>query len=133
MQAEIDAYLTGQNFRADLDGLLTVFNPPDGECLLARLDGAPVGILMCKRMDAATCEMNRMFVAEAARGHGVGRRLCERLIARAAALGYRRMKLTALHRHHEALALYRSVGFGPDADWVSEIGDREVAMMRDLP
>ena len=132
MSDELDAYLADQRFEEDLGDLLTVFNPPGGECLLAVLDGDPVGIVMCKRFDETTCEMNRMFVAERARGHGVGRALCRRLIVRARELGYETMMLTALDRHREALRLYESLGFVRDEGWQSDYGDREIAMTLDL-
>lgn len=35
MLDEIEDYLTAQNFEQQLDGLLTYFNPPQGECLFA--------------------------------------------------------------------------------------------------
>lgn len=136
MQAEIDAYLEAQDFVGMLASFTPHFNPPTGECLLARVDGAPAGILMLKRVDDETCEMNRMFVDPGFRGHGVGRALCERLFAEAVALGYRHMRLTALYRHTEALALYESMGFErcemfePNHDKTDQ---RFVSMRRALP
>lgn len=126
----IDEYLVNQDFRGMLDSLLESFAPPSGECLLARLDGAPVGILMLKPFEDRTCEMNRMFVREAGRGRGVARALALRLIERARELGYETMVLSALDRHHEALGLYRSLGFQEDARAPdTESGaDREVRM-----
>jgi GNAT superfamily N-acetyltransferase len=55
-----------------------------------------------------------MYVTKAARGRGVGRALCEALIARAGALGYREIRLDALNERVEAVPLYRALGFGPD-------------------
>jgi GNAT superfamily N-acetyltransferase len=132
LQSEIDGYLAGQDFTSDLDELLTVFNPPDGECLLALLDNRPVGILMLKRWDATSCEMNRMFVADSARGRGIGRNLCMRLIDRATQLGYETMMLTALDKHDEALALYRSLNFRETPGWSTEERDRQLCMTLDL-
>ena len=76
--AAIDAYLIAQDFEGQLAAFRGHFNPPRGECLLARLDGAPVGVVMLKPYAAGVCELNRMYVVPAARGRGVGRRLCER-------------------------------------------------------
>jgi len=108
---EIDAYMASQKFEQQIARPLIHFTPPDAECLLALLDGTPVGILMLKRKDLDTCEMNRMYVAPDGRRRGIGRALCDALIGRARELGYRRMFLSALDRHHEALSLYRSIGF----------------------
>jgi putative acetyltransferase len=71
---------------------------------------------MLKPYAAGVCELNRMYVARPARGHGIGRGLCERLIARARDLGYRAIRLEALNAQVEALPLYRKLGFGPDPD-----------------
>jgi GNAT superfamily N-acetyltransferase len=114
--AAIDAYLVDQDFEGQLADFRAHFNPPRGECLLARLDGAPVGVVMLKPYAEGVCELNRMYVARAARGRGVGRRLCESLIARARDLGYRAVRLDALNEQVEALPLYRKLGFGPDPD-----------------
>ncbi len=113
-QDRIDAYLEAQNFETELERLLDIFGPPDGECVLAILEGTPAGTVMLRRRNQADCEMNRMFVAPEARGHGIGRALCRELIDRAKALGYRNMLLDAGMRHHEAVALYRSLGFVDD-------------------
>ncbi len=112
--AAIDAYLVAQDFEGQLARFRDHFNPPAGECLLARLDGAPVGLVMLKPYAGDTCELNRMYVARAARGRGIGRRLCEDLIACARDLGYRHIRLDALNARVEALPLYRALGFVPD-------------------
>lgn len=114
MADEIDTYLAHQDFEGQIRDVLTHFNPPRGECLLALQDAEPIGILMLKDIGDGTCEMNRMFVRESARGLGAGRALVERLKIRAAEMGFRAMTLSALPRHHEALALYRSTGFRLD-------------------
>lgn len=113
---EIEDYLRRQRFEEMLANFRDHFMPPQGECMLARLDGISVGIVMLKPVDAVLCEMDRMYVAPEARGHGIGRALCNELMSRAWDLGYREMRLGALHRHVEALPLYRSLGFGPDPD-----------------
>lgn len=110
----IDAYLKEQRFEDMLAAFRTFFNPPKGECMLARLDGEAVGIVMLKPVDARACEMNRMFVQARARGRGLGRALCLALFERAIALGYAEMRLGALDRHVEALPLYASLGFETD-------------------
>lgn len=121
----------------DLDGqmreLLTRFAPPKAECLLARLDGVAAGIVMTKPHSEGVCEMNRMFVRDTTRGHGVGRALVAEILSTAKALGYRRMTLAAGPQHTEAIALYRSFGFIEDRRLPDTgAGDFEVRMIRDL-
>ncbi|MCP5083631.1 MAG: GNAT family N-acetyltransferase [Alphaproteobacteria bacterium] len=114
LEGEIDRYLEDQRIDEQIKDVLIHYAPPTGECLLALQDDDPVGLLMFKRLDAVTCEMNRMFVREAARGLGVGRSLVTCLKNRARDMGFTSMVLSALPRHHEALALYKAEGFRPD-------------------
>ncbi len=108
------------------------FTPPHGECLLARLNARPVGILMLKPDGPGICEMNRMYVRPEARGHGIGRALVARLIRRARDLGYDHMVLGALNRHHEAQPLYLSMGFKIYRPDDAPPRDNVVHMRRDL-
>ena len=136
MNDEIDSYLEAQKFVDMLDNFRDHFNPPTGECMIARLDNEPVGLVMLKALDGGTCEMNRLFVKPSARGRSIGRRLCEHLIKEATALGYREMRLSALFRHAEALSLYRSLEF-VHSDAFHGAGDAEdervIFMRRPLP
>ena len=117
LPAEIDNYLKHQKFDEQIQEVLTRYNPPKGECLLATNNNEPIGIVMLKDVGMGVCEMNRMFVRESARGLGAGRALVERLIHRAKEMGFETMTLSALPKHFEAIPLYTSLGF--------EIDDRE--------
>lgn len=131
--AIITAYWTNQDMPNQLRNLLSLFAPPKADCLLALLNGAPVGIVMTKANFGDMCEMNRMFVRPTARGHGVGRALVSELLVVARGLGYKRMMLAGGPRHTEALALYRSLGFTDDPTLQDTgAGDIEVRMIRDL-
>lgn len=111
MQAEIDAYVAAQNVKDGLADFRASFMPPAGAAFLAQVDGAAAGTVMLKPHGPGEAEMNRMFVRPAARGHGLGRLLGQAAIAEARTLGYRRLCLSALYRHVEALPLYESLGF----------------------
>lgn len=114
MTAEIDNYLEALHFDEQIRDVRPFYTPPAGECLLALLDSAPAGIVMLKDTGEKTCEMNRMFVRDRARGQGIGRKLVDRLMTCAGDMGFETMTLSALPRHDEAIALYRSVGFDID-------------------
>lgn len=130
---EIDTYIRVQDIEGQMRELLTRFAPPLADCLLARLDGAPVGMVMVKRQSEGVCEMNRMYVRDAARGDGVGRALMAEVLATAKALGYRQMMLAVVDRTIEALPLYRKFGFVEDATLPDTgAGDDDVRMIRDL-
>ena len=111
MTGNIDRYMAEQDVAGQLERFRATFLPPHGECFLASHDGAFVGIVALKLHSPARGEMNRMYVRAAARGLGLGRALGRALIDEARRLGVREVILDGLHRHVEALPLYRSLGF----------------------
>lgn len=99
----------------DRDRVLTTdpeeISPPRGLFLAARLDGRPVGCGALKTVDPAVVDIKRMWVSDAVRGRGVGRRILRRLVAEARALGFGGVRLDTNASLGEAIALYRSEGF----------------------
>jgi DNA-binding MarR family transcriptional regulator/GNAT superfamily N-acetyltransferase len=95
--------------------------PPAGLFLLATLHGEPAGCGALKFHRDAPAEVKRMWVAPAARGLGLGRRLLADLETRAAANDVRALRLETNHALGEAIGLYRAAGY------------REVAAFNDEP
>lgn len=87
--------------------------PGRGTFLVVCLDGRPVGCGALRLIDSRTGELKRMYVAPAARGLGLGRRLVAALEAEARALGAKKLVLETGTRQTAALALYRATGFVP--------------------
>lgn len=85
--------------------------PPAGLLLVATLHDEAVGCGALKFRDAAPAELKRMWVAPAARGLGLGRRLLAELEARALAGGAAVVRLETNGALTEAIALYRSAGY----------------------
>ncbi|WP_420125925.1 GNAT family N-acetyltransferase [Longimicrobium sp.] len=85
--------------------------PGRGAFLVVHRDGTPLGCGALRRLDDETGELKRMYVAPAARGLGLGRRLVDALEAEARALGLRRLVLETGTRQEAAIALYRATGF----------------------
>ena len=112
MLARLDAYCADlypaeSNHLLDLDALLA----GDVLFLVARdIDGAAVGCAALANRGAYG-EVKRMYVDEARRGLGTGRKLLEHLamFARMAGLGELKLE-TGIHQP-AAIALYDSVGF----------------------
>jgi len=104
--------LSFQDFPAELDSLAALYAPPGGLLLLARtLDGSAAGGVGMKALEPGICEMKRLYVRPRWRGLGLGRRLADAVVEAGADAGYRFMRLDTLTRLHEAVALYRSMGF----------------------
>lgn len=95
----------------ELAGLPGRYGPPTGCLVLARLEGEPVGCVAFYAHDASTIEVKRMFVLPQARGHGIGGRMMEVLLAQARAAGFRRVLLSSHHSMHAAHGTYRRAGF----------------------
>jgi DNA-binding MarR family transcriptional regulator/GNAT superfamily N-acetyltransferase len=85
--------------------------PPSGVFLIAYLRGEPVGCGAVKHHPDAPSELKRMWVAESARGLGIGRRLLAELEAVAARSGASVARLETNRALVEAIAMYRSAGY----------------------
>ena len=85
--------------------------PPAGEFFVVYLHGEPIGCGAVKNHSDAPTEIKRMWLARAARGLGLGRRLLEHLEARALASGAKAARIETSAVLTEALALYRSSGW----------------------
>jgi DNA-binding MarR family transcriptional regulator/GNAT superfamily N-acetyltransferase len=86
--------------------------PPKGAFFVAYLHGEPVGCGAVKHPPGEeAAEIKRMWVAEPARGIGLGRRMLGEAEALAAAAGARVARLDTNRALVEAIAMYRSAGY----------------------
>ncbi len=85
--------------------------PPAGLLMLAWMHDRPVGCGALKFDGEGVADLKRMWVADAARGQRVGRRLLTELEACAAARGVRLLRLETNGTLVEAVNLYRSAGY----------------------
>lgn len=95
-----------------------MFDPPRGSFFVAHLAGEPVACGAWRRRDdvealgsTRTAEVKRMYVAPAARGRGVARRLLAHLEKTARQAGAEVAILETGTRQPEAIALYESSGY----------------------
>jgi len=78
---------------------------------LAELKGAPVGACGLKPLEPGICELKRLYCKPAARGFGLGLKLCQSAVNFARELGYKQIYLdTDLGLIH-ANAIYETLGF----------------------
>jgi ribosomal protein S18 acetylase RimI-like enzyme len=85
--------------------------PPAGLFLVATLRGEPIGSGALKFHEKEPADIKRMWVAESARGLGVGRRILDELEKHAAQHGARAVRLETNKTLVEAISLYRSAGY----------------------
>ncbi|MGQ7295529.1 GNAT family N-acetyltransferase [Quadrisphaera sp. KR29] len=91
------------------------FAPPGGAFLVALVGGEAVGTAGLRDHGGGEVELKRMYVRAAHRRRGHARRLLEAVEERARALGHHRLVLETGAMQPEAVALYRSAGYGPTA------------------
>jgi DNA-binding MarR family transcriptional regulator/GNAT superfamily N-acetyltransferase len=96
------------------------FRLPAGVFLVATLWGEPVGCGGLKLPPRHPAEIKRMWVAETARGLGIGRRLLSSLENEARARGKRRIRLDTNRNLREAIAMYRAAGYAEVAPFNDE-------------
>jgi putative acetyltransferase len=111
----LDVDLCFQNFDAEIASLPGEYVPPDGQLLLAYVDGELAGCGALRRFadadDANACEMKRLYVRPAFRRFGLGRLLAQALLDEARQAGYSAMLLDTLDDMEAARELYASLGF----------------------
>ena len=109
----VERYYSREAYTALIADLPRIHARPLGEILVAELDGAVVGCAMYYRHPTGPCEVKRIFVNAAARGHGAGEKLLRAAMSGAKADGHQVMVLDTVHTLTEAIALYKRVGFKP--------------------
>ena len=109
----VEAVFGHQALDEELQSLPAKYGPPMGRTIVAEANDHVVAAGAWRMLSATVCELKRLYVADQARGLGLGRTLTETLIASAKAEGFETMRLDTADRLTEALALYRSMGFGP--------------------
>jgi putative acetyltransferase len=111
--ASLDVDLGFQGFDEELATLPGRYAWPKGALFLASTaDGQAIGCVGVRPFDRpGACEMKRLYVRPAGRGHGTGRALAVEAIRFAGAAGYGEMLLDSLPGMDAAIGMYRSLGF----------------------
>jgi DNA-binding MarR family transcriptional regulator/GNAT superfamily N-acetyltransferase len=94
---------------------------PAGLFLVASLGTEPIGCGGLRFHDNQPAEIKRMWIAESARGLGIGRRLLGELEAHAANHGARAVRLETNKTLTEAISLYRSAGYAEVTPFNDEV------------
>lgn len=124
-----------QSLDDELAGLARKYGPPNGHTIIVELDGQIIAGGAYRRLDEGVCELKRLFVGDAGRGHGLGKRLTQALIDAAVADGYVTMRLDTGGLMTEAVALYEAMGFhriAPYHSYPTDISARLIFMEKTI-
>lgn len=126
--------LAFQEFDHELKTLPGKYAPPSGEILLARdINGMAVGCVALRPLNNLdACELKRLYILPESRGLGLGKKLLHEIIAVAASLEYREMKLDTLNTMTEAIDLYTRAGFVPTQPYYDNPLEAVVYLARQL-
>jgi ribosomal protein S18 acetylase RimI-like enzyme len=100
---------------------------------LGELDAVAVGMIGLRAMSPTMGEVRRLYVDPGARSVGLGRRLVQRALNHAAAVGFERLVLATLPGMAAAIALYRSMGFAEAEPHVADPTDGVIYLALELP
>jgi putative acetyltransferase len=99
---------------ADLYALESSYSQAGGAFdVLVDASGAVVGTIGLFPLGDGRCELRKMYLARAHRGHGQGKRMLQRALEHARQLGFWRVELETLGVLRAAIRLYESFGFRP--------------------
>ena len=107
----VDRYFDDMAYAKELLELGSIYGRPRGCVLIGYADNAPAGAICLRGLDAAHCEMKRLYVRKKHRRRGLARALVEALLKEARAWNYQCMRLDTGTFMMESQALYRSLGF----------------------
>lgn len=104
-------YLDIQHYEDEIRDLEAKYGRPEGRLYLALWEGEAAGCIALRKLDEQRCEMKRLYVRPAFRGHRIGDALVDRVIQDARAIGYRYMLLDTLPFLGSAIHMYQKRGF----------------------
>ena len=104
-------YLDIQHYEDEIRDLKAKYGQPEGRLYLALWEGEAAGCIALRKLDEQRCEMKRLYVRPAFRGHRIGDALVDRILQDAKAIGYRHMLLDTLPFLESAIHMYQKRGF----------------------
>ena len=109
--ASLDVDLCFQGFDAEMARFPGEYQPPKGALLLAWIGDEAVGVAALRPHASGAAEMKRLYLTDAARGTGLGRRLAAAIVEEARRLGHDGVVLDTLPSMTAAQGIYRQMGF----------------------
>jgi ribosomal protein S18 acetylase RimI-like enzyme len=103
--------LTFQNIDDELENFPNKYKEPFGTFIIAKDNENVIGCVGLKDLDSNICEMKRLYVSDAYKGKGIGKKLTEKIIEEAKIKNYEKMRLDTLNTMETALDIYYKNGF----------------------
>lgn len=125
-------YLELQNYDSELENLSDKYGLPDGRLYIVKFENEVAGCIGLKKIDDQNCEMKRLYVRPAFRGHKLSIKMIEKTIDDAKKIGYKSMLLDTLPFLEEAIHLYKKFGFYEIESYNNSPMDTTIYMKLDL-
>jgi putative acetyltransferase len=96
------------------DDLFALFRKSRSVLWVAELDGLPLGccgIYPTEGLENSYAELVKYYLAESARGRGIGRQLMEKCIISARETSYKKLYLESMPHFSKAVRIYEKLGF----------------------
>lgn len=120
--------LSFQGIEEELANPEVKYSAPEGELLVALVDGEPKGMVAYHRHSDTRCEMKRLYLDPSCRGLKMGDKIVAAIIEHARAAGYREMVLDTVKPLAAAIHLYQNYGFEECAPYYDNPMDDVVYM-----
>lgn len=107
----LDVDLSFQNIDEEVDSLPGDYAPPEGELILALVDGMAAGSVALRKLSENIAEMKRLYVRKEKRGLGLGNELITTILEIAGDKGYTHVRLDSFPEMDTAQGIYETFGF----------------------
>lgn len=126
-------YLAQQNYEQELAHLEEKYGRPAGRLYLLRYQGQAAGTVALRKIDETHCELKRLYVRPAFRGHGFAEYLVHTVLKDAIHECYHQILLDTFPFLTGAIMLYRKLGFYEVPSYNGSPMKELIYMARDLP
>lgn len=125
-------YLELQNYDSEIEHLTDKYGLPNGRLYIVKVENQVAGCIGLRKIDDENCEVKRLYVRPAFRGHKLAVKLIEKIIDDAKEIGYKSMLLDTLPFLKEAIHLYKKLGFYEISSYNNNPMDTLIYMKLDL-
>ena len=126
-------YLAQQNYERELAHLEEKYGRPGGRLYLLKYQGQAAGTVALRKLDETHCELKRLYIRPAFRGHGFAEYLVRTVMEDGIREGYQQMLLDTFPFLTGAIKLYRKLGFYEVPSYNGSPMEELLYMAHDLP